>query len=58
MIKELYYEWILFLVNFLVYKNDVGFYDNKYVYEKKGWLNWKITKRENWKWFGNKVIKI
>jgi hypothetical protein len=43
MLKELGYEWCLFSLFWLF--GDIrcrGFYDNNKVYEKKGWLNWKV----------------
>ena len=43
-IKELCYEWTLLMANFWGGGNKKGFYDNKKIYEKKGWLDWKVTK--------------
>jgi len=42
MIKELYYEWVLLCVNTFGGEVKSGFFDNKKIYEKKGWLNWKV----------------
>jgi len=44
MIKQLYYEWILLCANFIGCGNKKGFFDNNNLYEKKGWLDWKVKK--------------
>ena len=41
-IKELMYEWILFWANVWGCENRNGFFDNKRIYRKIGWLNWKV----------------
>ena len=45
-IKYLFYEWILLLLNCSSSKGSYkkGFYDDKKIYEKKSWLNWKVKK--------------
>ena len=40
--KELVYEWVLLCANFIGCQNRKGFFDNKNLYVKKGFLDWKV----------------
>jgi len=44
MIKELCYEWVLVCANFLGCQRRTGFFDKNKLYERKGWLDWEVTK--------------
>jgi hypothetical protein len=44
MIRELYYEYILFFANLLGGQKRQGFFDDNKIFIKTDWLEWEVYK--------------